>query len=52
MKPSCRRQKLLAYFGDKHNVDCNRTCDYCHSPDVVKARLKKLSTPKPVHLMR
>lgn len=41
---SCRRKKLLAYFGETMQGSSCRNCDYCLNPDKVKENLKALAT--------
>lgn len=41
---TCRRKKLLAYFGEVMQGTNCRNCDYCLNPDKVKENLKALAT--------
>jgi ATP-dependent DNA helicase RecQ len=50
MEPSCRRQFLLAHFGEMTDPQkvCNKTCDYCENPTKVQKAIQASDVVKDV----
>ena len=48
--PGCRRQFLLAHFGEKVDPKqvCNKTCDYCQNPSKVQKAIQASDVVKDV----
>jgi hypothetical protein len=46
IKPGCRRQRLLAHFGERNRDPksvCRKNCDFCKDPKTVEKEIEEAS---------